>query len=92
MFTECGGAVCHVEQGRYGHAARKKTWLYAYGCNDSLPQLKWGEGPTPMALTSFCKNHVRADETRRRLSKKEASATPWAFRDVLISLARSSKV
>jgi hypothetical protein len=25
----CGGWSCHVEQGRYGHPAKKATWLYA---------------------------------------------------------------
>jgi hypothetical protein len=34
----CGGWVCHVEQGNYGHPARKATWLYAYGT--VLPELK----------------------------------------------------
>ena len=37
----CGGWSCHVEQGRYGHAAKKATWLYAFGCA-SLPSLLWG--------------------------------------------------
>lgn len=27
--TICGGWVCYVEQGRYGHPAKKATWLYA---------------------------------------------------------------
>ena len=26
-----GGWTCHVEQGRYGHPAKKATWLYACG-------------------------------------------------------------
>lgn len=36
----CGGWACHVEQGRYGHAAKKSTWLYAHGTE--LPTLRWG--------------------------------------------------
>lgn len=35
------GWVCHVEQGHYGHPARKATWLYAVGVDD-LPSLRWG--------------------------------------------------
>jgi hypothetical protein len=35
-----GGWTCCVEQGHYGHAARKATWLYAFGVD--LPSLKWG--------------------------------------------------
>lgn len=35
-----GGWTCCVEQGNYGHRARKATWLYANGVY--LPSLKWG--------------------------------------------------
>jgi hypothetical protein len=34
------GWTCCVEQGRYGHAAPKATWLYAVGVE--LPRLRWG--------------------------------------------------
>ena len=34
------GWTCCVEQGHYGHRARKATWLYAVGCE--LPSLRWG--------------------------------------------------
>ncbi len=40
-----GGASCCVEQGHYGHAARKATWLYACGVN--LPTLRWGSSQVP---------------------------------------------
>lgn len=36
-----GGWTCCVEQGRYGHYARKPTLLYAVGCE--LPELSWGK-------------------------------------------------
>lgn len=36
------GWTCCVEQGRYGHYARKPTLLYAVGCD--LPGLDWGKG------------------------------------------------
>lgn len=102
----CGGFSCQVEQGRYGHPAKKATWLYAFGCE--LPELRWGWEPDveSEALVSRCGNHTKKRyarigdfdsngntdwEERRRLSPKEASATPESFRDVLIGMARSAK-
>lgn len=38
-----GGWTCCVEQGQYGHYARKPTLLYVCGINGrDLPSLKWG--------------------------------------------------
>src|SRR4051812_14461556 len=37
-----GGSTCCVEQGRYGHYARKPTLLYVFG--GWLPELDWGIG------------------------------------------------
>lgn len=84
------GWTCHVEQGRYGHPAKKATWLYA--CGVQLPSLRWGSVPDSKskALVSWCGNHTSAGERRPRLAKKHASATPIEFRDVLISMARSA--
>ena len=85
-----GGWTCHVEQVHYGHPARKATWLYAFGA-PSLPSLCWGRsGGT--ALVSWCGNHVATGERRARLSPREAAATPPAFRDILIDIARGAKV
>lgn len=86
----CGGWSCHVEQGRYGHPAKKATWLYAFGT--SLPSLIWGSIPDgeSKALVSWCGNHVRSDARRPRVGKKAASATPPAFAEVLICLAKSA--
>lgn len=39
------GWSCCVEQGHYGHPARKATWLYAVGI--TLPSLKWGSSSNP---------------------------------------------
>lgn len=85
----CGGWACHVEQFRYGHPARKATWLYAYGCMP--PDLRWGVTPdgVPTALVSWCGNHVQDGESRPRVGKKRAAETPTEFRDVLLSIARS---
>lgn len=86
----CGGWTCHVEQGRYGHPAKKATWLYAYGV-DELPSLRWGAIPDQQsrALVSWCGNHVKSGENRPRVGKKAASATPTEFRDVLLAIARA---
>lgn len=87
----CGGWSAHVEQGRYGHAARKATWLYAFG-TDHPPRLRWGKVPDQhvRSMVSWCRNHNPSD-TRRRLGKREAKATPPEFRDLLLSIARSTK-
>jgi hypothetical protein len=87
----CGGWVCHVEQGRYGHPAKKATWLYAHGVT-YLPSLLWGFDPdqSSKALVSWCGNHVKSGEDRPRVGKARAAATPPAFRDLLLSIARSA--
>jgi hypothetical protein len=81
-----GAWVTEVSQSAYGHRAIKKTWLYAV--TQSLPPLlDWSE-PAPTAQVSYCKNH--GNSHLPRLSKKPAAATPVAFRDLLLSIARSS--
>jgi hypothetical protein len=85
----CGGFSAHVEQGRYGHPAKKATWLYAFGVD--LPVLRWGavDDRSSTALVSWCGNHTNAFDTRPRLGKAAAAKTPEPFRDVLIGMARS---
>lgn len=85
----CGGWSAHVEQGLYGHPARKATWLYAYGVE--LPVLRWGESRDNAAVVSWCANHTSATETRPRVGKSEASKTPPEFKAVLLSMARSAR-
>lgn len=86
----CGGWAAHIEQGRYGHPAKKATWLYAFGCE--LPALRWGFAPDQRsrALVSWCGNHVSSGESRPRVGKTAAAATPAEFRDILLSMARSA--
>jgi hypothetical protein len=88
----CGGWACHVEQGRYGHVAKKATWLYAFGAE--LPTLRWGFDPDQKsrALVSWCGNHTKSGERRPRVGKAAAAATPVEFRGLLLSMARSSHV
>lgn len=89
----CGGWAAHVEQGRYGHEAKKATWLYAFGVG-SLPSLKWGADADAKsrALVSWCGNHTKAFDCSPRVGKVRASRTPLPFRDVLLDIARSVPV
>jgi len=90
-----GGWTCCVEQGKYGHYARKPTWLYAVGCD--LPELRWGRSePTfpQWAIDRYglekCK---RAGELAFKGGGKDSAArieTPPEFRDVLIAMARNA--
>src|SRR5262249_49811052 len=78
-----GGWVAQVEQRNYGHRARKATWLYAYRIEPI--SLKWGRGPAPEAWISA--DRPRAELKAAgidQLGKKEAKATPIAFRDLLL--------
>lgn len=92
----CGGFTCCVEQGAYGHRARKATWLYAYSVD--LPSLKWGraEGVFDLLDEGFHSKEERARKIKtgicQRLSKNQRAATPLAFRDLLIDIARSAKL
>jgi hypothetical protein len=90
-----GGWTCCVEQGRYGHYARKPTWLYVSGCE--LPELDWGKGPPRLdpaviARMGF-KRAQRLGEVGGRGGGKNSApriGTPEPFRDLLISIARTA--
>ena len=81
---EFGGRSVYVEQGHYGHRARKGTYLYAVGTE--YPDLPRGKA-TARAWVSFG-DYTKHPEIKR-LSRKEAKATPPAFRALLLRLARS---
>jgi hypothetical protein len=93
------GWTCCVEQGHYGHRARKATWLYVCAIAE-FPSLRWGKS----AATAKLEDSFRtAEEGRRRraspdykpvarLSHYERLATPLPFRDLLLGLARSCRV
>jgi len=82
------GWVCEVWQSAYGHRANKATWLYFVGPNPP-PALDW-ERPVGTHQVGQCSSRGKA-KNKPSLSKKEANATPVAFRDLLIGMARSVK-
>ena len=79
-----GGRSIHVEQGHYGHKARKATWLYAVRL-ETYPDLPRGKS-VAQAWVSWGDIDKYPDVPR--LGKKEAKATPPAFRALLLALAR----
>jgi len=87
------GWTCCVEQGHYGHRARKATWLYAVGVD--LPNLIWGASSGERLDEGFhssAERHAARAAGRapmRRLNSRERVGTPIAFRDALLSLART---
>lgn len=90
-----GGYTCCVEQGQYGHYARKPTLLYAVGT--TLPELRWGhtEAKLDPAVVERMglKRAKRLGEVGAKGGGKDSSArigTPIEFRDLLISIARSA--
>lgn len=92
------GWTCCVEQGHYGHRARKATWLYAAGHDVSpgveLPQVIWGPSKPPPSVNSTPQilspgRRVSRTGIVQRMSRKQRRATPPAFRDLLLSIARS---
>lgn len=91
LRTFCGGWVAAVEQGNYGHRARKPTWLYANGVLP--PPLKWGRSVDSDAAISLGFKDSwkrRAGGDVKEMPKREKLATPRPFRDLLLSIARSA--
>lgn len=72
-----GGRCAHVEQGHYGHRARKPTWLYVIR----------GELPTLIAGPSVALKPIQYMAGNGR----ERHATPIPFRDLLIGIAESAQ-
>lgn len=86
-----GGWTCYVEQGHYGHFARKQTWLYAVGVD--LPHLNWSLGEQrlhPVAVAKYGYEKARRIGMVAMVGGKDKvkirNATPPEFRDVLLSM------
>lgn len=89
-----GGWTCCIEQGGYGHAARKATWLYA--CHVDLPSLAWGNCGKRAQVDLGC--HTKDERARiiktgicQQMSKLNRARTPIPFRDLLLSIARTAR-
>lgn len=86
---EYGALTCCVEQGHYGHKARKATWLYYIG--PKPPELNWGKASGKIRLDDGCRSKEHRAKgigvSRDRMLRREQARTPPAFRDLLIALA-----
>ena len=87
-WTKCSdgyGWTCEVWQSAYGHRANKATWLYYVGNKRPL-DMDWSR-PKGTHQIGF---HDQRGVGRNKptLSRKEANATPVAFRNALIQLVR----
>ena len=86
-----GGMTCCVEQGRYGHYARKPTLLLCY--NTATPNLDWGIGEPRIPEWAIQKYGEKKARRIGELSFKGGGTnsparidTPQAFKELLISL------
>jgi hypothetical protein len=98
-----GGWTCSVEQGHYGHIARKPTWLYAFATDAWLFNLRyfnlrWGPSAQrihPRALELHGYEKARRIGMMAMVGGKDKTrirnATPIPFRDLLISIAESAE-
>lgn len=73
-----GGHSASVDQGLYGHRARKRTWLYYVGPRPF--DLNWGVASPTV--------YVTPTSGSRHLPKRERRITPPEFAEVLVGLAR----
>lgn len=96
MADFLGGWTCCVEQGQYGHYARKPTLLYLFGAEP--PSLKWGyrhPNLDPAVVERMgLQRAKRLGEVGARGGGTDSSpriGTPKDFRDLLISMARAAK-
>ena len=89
------GWTCQVEQGNYGHVSRKPTWLYYAG--EYPNELDWTIGK--QVLPQWMIDRYGYEKARRigvvamiggKDKTRIRNATPPAFRDALIALARNA--
>jgi hypothetical protein len=95
-LDQYGGRSCYVEQGWYGHASRKPTWLYAVS-RAPLPELNWTKGTQrlhPVALERYGYKRARRMGMNAMVGGKhktrDREATPLPFRNILIFIAEGA--
>lgn len=86
------GWSTEVSQSVYGHRARKRTWLYYVGEADP-PALNWSDAAGECIVGDLWHGDDRrlGRGDRPRMYQREALATPLAFRDALLEMARAAK-
>lgn len=87
-----GGRSCCVEQGHYGHRARKATWLYVVG--GDAPSLTWGPATGCIRIDDGAHSATERashDVRRQRITSAEVARTPEPFRELLLNIARGCK-
>ena len=90
--------TCSVDQGPYGHASRKGTWLMVCGvAREDLPDLEWSRLPQrldPKMLERHGYKKARRTGMVAMVGGKNKTAirnaTPPNFRDILIAIARKA--
>lgn len=98
VADERGGFTCCVEQGRYGHYARKPTLIYVAKFKGVLPELDWGIGeprldPEIVARMGL-KRAKRLGEMGMRGGGKDSPErihTPARFRDLLLAIVNQCR-
>lgn len=80
--------VCEVWQAAYGHLARKATWLLYCGDTEPAP-MRWDR---PAATHQIGRHDQRGKaKAKPTVAGRAASATPPAFAEALIELARRAR-
>jgi hypothetical protein len=87
-----GEWVCEVAQSAYGHKAKKLTWLVYVG-DVAPPLIIWSKPAGTHVVTTTRKNGRESPCPNKlpEMKKTERSATPPAFRDLLLEIARSAR-
>jgi hypothetical protein len=90
-----GGWTCCVEQGRYGHYARKPTLLYVKGTWP--PELDWGIGESRLDSVVIKRMGLERAKKLGEVGGKgggtdshQRIGTPPPFRDLLLEIAQSA--
>jgi hypothetical protein len=79
-----GEWACQVDQGHYGHIARKPTWLFFCGPTRP-PELVWCPARVAPIGTGERRGNLES------MSKTARAATPAAFAELLIGLGMASR-
>lgn len=91
------GWTCCVEQGKYGHYARKPTLLFVCGYVGQMPELRWGVSPARVPLRAIEKYGSKVRRMGELAFKgggvdsRARNGTPIEFRNLLLGIAKRCK-